>query len=79
VALALVIARPIVHTVFLVLDIWGCYLVIGLRISCLVRPCVVAADGTQRPRHGVLPDIRIPAELVARARGERREGRRPVG
>ncbi|MER6735681.1 hypothetical protein [Streptomyces puniciscabiei] len=72
VALALVIPWPLVRTVFLVIDIWGCYFVIALHISCVVRPHVVAADGSLRLRYGVLLDIRIPAELITRARVERR-------
>ncbi|MER6980323.1 hypothetical protein [Streptomyces carpinensis] len=72
VALALVIPWPLVHTVFLVIDIWGCYFVVALHISCVVRPHVVAADGSLRLRYSVLLDIRIPARLIVHARVERR-------
>lgn len=72
VALALLIPWPVVHAVFLVVDIWGCYFVIALHASCVVRPHVVALDGSLRIRYGVLLEIRVPAELIARARLERR-------
>ncbi|WP_306185265.1 hypothetical protein [Streptomyces sp. MK5] len=72
VALALVIPWPVVHAVFLVIDVWGCYFVIALHISCVVRPHVVTADGSLRLRYGVLLEIRVPAELVVGARVERR-------
>ncbi|MCQ4043073.1 hypothetical protein ACFOSC_13375 [Streptantibioticus rubrisoli] len=72
VALALLIPWPVVHAVFLVVDIWGCYFVIALHASCAVHPHVVAADGSLRLRYGVLLEIRVPAELIARARLERR-------
>jgi hypothetical protein len=72
VALALVIPWPVVHTLFLVIDVWGCYFVIALHASCVVRPHVVAADGSLRLRYGVLLEIRVPAELIVHARLERR-------
>jgi hypothetical protein len=72
VALAVLIPWPVVHFVFLVIDVWGCYFVIALHISCVVRPHVVTADGSLRVRYGVLLDVDVPAQLVARARVERR-------
>jgi hypothetical protein len=72
VALALLIPWPVVHAVFLVIDIWGCYFVIALHASCAVHPHVVAADGSLRLRYGVLLEIRVPAQLIVRARLERR-------
>lgn len=72
VALALLIPWPVVHTVFLVLDIWGIYFIIALQASCVVRPHVVGADGSLRVRYGVLLEIRVPAERIASVRADRR-------
>ncbi|MFD7663588.1 hypothetical protein [Streptomyces sp. NPDC059788] len=68
VALAFLIPWPVVHAVTLVLDIWGCYFVIALHASCVVRPHVVGADGSLRLRYGALLDIRIPADRIASVR-----------
>lgn len=77
VALALIIPWPVVHSVFLVLDVWGIYFVIALQASYAVRPHVVRADGSLLLRYGVLMEIAVPAERIVRARAERRspEGR----
>ncbi|CCK25120.1 hypothetical protein BN159_0741 [Streptomyces davaonensis JCM 4913] len=72
VALAFLIPWPVVHAVTLVLDIWGCYFVIALHASCVVRPHVIAPDGSLRLRYGVLLDIRIPADRVASVRQDRK-------
>lgn len=72
VGLALVIPWPVVHAVTLVLDIWGCYFVIALHASCVVRPHVIGADGSLRLRYGVLLDIRIPADRMASVRLDRK-------
>jgi hypothetical protein len=72
VALALVIRWPVVHDVFLVLDVWGCYFIIALHASCVVRPHVVYADGSLRLCYGVLLEIVVPAERIAQVRLERR-------
>ncbi|MFB1045465.1 hypothetical protein [Streptomyces chrestomyceticus] len=72
VGFAFLIPWPVVHAVTLVLDIWGCYFVIALHASCVVRPHVVGADGSLRLRYGALLDIRIPADRVASARREQK-------
>ncbi|QXE39311.1 hypothetical protein KQY30_21720 [Streptomyces sp. GMY02] len=72
VALALVIPWPVVHAVTLVVDIWGCYFVVALHASCVVRPHVIGADGSLRLRYGALLDIRIPAGRIASVRLERK-------
>ncbi|MFE7127338.1 hypothetical protein [Streptomyces sp. NPDC057617] len=72
VALALLIPWPVVHAVTLVLDIWGCYFVIALHASCVVRPHVIGADGSLRLRFGALLDIRIPADRIASVRLDRK-------
>ncbi|GCD40978.1 hypothetical protein GKJPGBOP_00631 [Streptomyces paromomycinus] len=72
VGFAFLIPWPVVHAVTLVLDIWGCYFVIALHASCVVRPHVVGADGSLRLRYGALLDIRIPADRVASVRREQK-------
>lgn len=72
VALAFLIPWPMVHAVTLVLDIWGCYFVIALHASCVVRPHVIGPDGSLRLRYGGLLDIRIPAGRVASVRQDRK-------
>ncbi|MFE9613796.1 hypothetical protein [Streptomyces sp. NPDC006012] len=72
VALALLIPWPMVHAVTLVLDVWGCYFVVALHASCVVRPHVIGADGRLRLRYGALLDIRIPADRIASVRLDRR-------
>lgn len=71
VGLAFLIPWPVVHAVTLVLDIWGCYFVIALHASCVVRPHVAGADGSLRLRYGALLDIRIPAGRIASVRLDR--------
>lgn len=72
VGLAYLIPWPVVHAVTLVLDIWGCYFVIALHASCVVRPHVIGADGSLRLRYGALLDIRIPADRIASVRLDRK-------
>ncbi|WAZ26131.1 hypothetical protein STRCI_007680 [Streptomyces cinnabarinus] len=72
VALAFLIPWPVVHAITLVLDIWGCYFVIALHASCVVRPHVIAPDGALRLRYGALLDIRIPADRIASVRQDRK-------
>ncbi|MEU1300643.1 hypothetical protein [Streptomyces shenzhenensis] len=72
VALALLIPWPVVHAVTLVLDIWGCYFILALHASCVVRPHVIGADGSLRLRYGALVDIRIPADRIASVRPDRK-------
>lgn len=72
VALALLIPWPLVHAVLLVFGVWGTLFAVELHISCVVRPHLVGADGSLRLRYGALVDIRIPAELVADVRVNRR-------
>ncbi|WP_253195572.1 hypothetical protein [Streptomyces sp. JHA26] len=71
VALAHLIPWPVVHATTLVLDIWGCYFLLALHASCVVRPHVIGADGSLRLRYGALLDIRIPAHRIASVRPER--------
>ncbi|MFH8410250.1 hypothetical protein ACH4FX_36580 [Streptomyces sp. NPDC018019] len=72
VGLAFLIPWPVVHAVTLVLDIWGCYFVLALHASCVVRPHVIGPDGSLRLRYGALLDIRIPADRIASVRLDRR-------
>ena len=72
VALALVIPWPVVRNVALVIDVWGVYFVVALQVSCVVHPHVVRADGSLWLRYGVLMEVFVPAELIARVRLERR-------
>jgi hypothetical protein len=72
VALALVIPWPVVRTASLAIDVWGVYFVIALQVSCVVHPHVVRADGSLWLRYGVLMEIFVPAEQIARVRLERR-------
>ncbi|MBW1599742.1 hypothetical protein [Streptomyces sp. JJ38] len=71
VALALLVPWPVVHALTLVVDVWGCYFVVALHASCVVRPHVIGADGSLRLRYGALVDIRVPAERMAAVRLER--------
>ncbi|MEV5545915.1 hypothetical protein AB0L35_07200 [Streptomyces sp. NPDC052309] len=72
VALAFLIPWPVVHAVTLVLDVWGCYFVVALHASCVVRPHVIGADGSLRLRYGALLDIRVPADRIASVRLDRK-------
>ncbi|MGW3201207.1 hypothetical protein ACWDBD_43005 [Streptomyces sp. NPDC001118] len=72
VALAYLIPWPVVHAATLVLDIWGCYFLLALHASCVVRPHVIGADGSLRLRYGALLDIRIPADHIASVNLDRR-------
>jgi hypothetical protein len=72
VALAYLIPWPVVHVATLVLDIWGCYFLLALHASCVVRPHVIGADGSLRLRYGALLDIRVPADRIASVRLDRR-------
>ncbi|MFV5995263.1 hypothetical protein ACNPQM_23135 [Streptomyces sp. NPDC056231] len=71
VALAYLIPWPVVHGAMLVLDIWGCYFLLALHASCVVRPHVIGADGSLRLRYGALLDIRIPVDRIASVRLDR--------
>lgn len=72
VALAYLIPWPVVHLVFLAVDVWGIFFVVGLQASCVVRPHVAGPDGSLRVRYGALVDIRVPAERIVSARVDRR-------
>ncbi|WP_240649436.1 hypothetical protein [Streptomyces sp. Z26] len=71
-ALALLIPWPLAHALTLAVDLWGCFLVLALHASCVVRPHVVGADGSLRLRHGALLDVRLSAAAVAAVRADRR-------
>ncbi|MFB8212953.1 hypothetical protein [Streptomyces sp. NPDC056010] len=77
VGLALLIPWPVVHRVFLVLDLYGLVLVLALHAACVTRPHVVRPDGSLRIRYGALFDLVVPRDAVASARVDRRypEGR----
>ncbi|MGV9451681.1 hypothetical protein [Streptomyces sp. NPDC003635] len=77
VAVAFLIPWPVVHAVTLVLDVWGCYFILALHASCVVRPHVIGADGSLRLRYGALLDLRVPADRIASVRQDRKfpEGR----
>ncbi|WP_330176077.1 hypothetical protein OG875_22800 [Streptomyces sp. NBC_01498] len=72
VALALLIPWPLVHMIFLVLDVYGVLMVLALHASCVTRPHVVGADGSLRVRWGALFDMPIASGLITSARVERR-------
>ncbi|MFI1399225.1 hypothetical protein [Streptomyces sp. NPDC020681] len=72
VALAVLIPWPLVHSITLVIDVYGVLLMVALHASCVTRPHVVEADGSLRLRYGALFDLRIPADRIVRARVERR-------
>ncbi|NED10961.1 hypothetical protein G3I33_05550 [Streptomyces sp. SID9124] len=77
VVLALLIPWPVVHLVFLVLDLYGVVLVTALHAACVTRPHVVRPDGSLRIRYGALFDLVVPRDAVVSARVDRRypEGR----
>ncbi|MEV5605144.1 hypothetical protein AB0L33_27275 [Streptomyces sp. NPDC052299] len=77
VGLALLIPWPVVHRVFLVLDLYGVLLVLALHAACVTRPHVVRPDGSLRIRYGALFDLVVPRDAVASALVDRRypEGR----
>ncbi|MEO3752708.1 hypothetical protein [Streptomyces sp. B6B3] len=72
VALAFLIPWPLVHRLLLVLGVWGCYFVVALHASCVVRPHVVGADGSLRLRYGALVGVAVPADRIASVRRDRR-------
>ena len=72
VVLAYLIPWKLLHSVTLVVDLWGVYFVLALHASCVVRPHVIGVDGTLRLRYGALLDVRIPAGRIASVRLERR-------
>ncbi|MET8556207.1 hypothetical protein ABZV64_14770 [Streptomyces sp. NPDC004959] len=71
VALAVVIPWPWLHALTLVVDLWGCWYVLALHASCVVRPHVLRSDGSLRLRYGPLLDITVPASHVATLRADR--------
>ncbi|MGW3490994.1 hypothetical protein [Streptomyces sp. NPDC001054] len=71
VALALVIPWPWLHALTLVVDLWGCWYVLALHASCVVRPHVLRADGSLRLRYGALLDVTVPAAQLATLRAAR--------
>lgn len=77
VGLALLIPWPVVHLVFLVLDLYGVVLVTALHAACVTRPHVVRPDGSLRIRYGALFDLVVPQDAIASVRVDRRypEGR----
>ena len=72
VALAFLIPWPLVHRVLLVLGLWGCYFVVALHASCVVRPHVIGPDGSVLLRYGALLRVAVPADRIAAVRLDRR-------
>ncbi|MFI9588367.1 hypothetical protein ACIHCQ_42820 [Streptomyces sp. NPDC052236] len=72
VALAMVIPWPLVHSITLVIDVYGLVLMIGMHACCVTRPHVVGTDGSLRIRYGALFDLRIRPEDIIHARVDRR-------
>jgi len=72
VTLAYLIPWPLVDHAVLAVDLWGCFFILALQASCVVRPHVVSVDGSLRVRYGALIDIHVPADRIASVRVERR-------
>ncbi|GAA4292088.1 hypothetical protein GCM10023086_01710 [Streptomyces venetus] len=64
---------PTVHAVFLLLDLYGVVIVVGLHASSVVRPHVLDVEGgSLRIRRYVHVDLRVPLERIGSARRELR-------
>jgi hypothetical protein len=72
VALAVLIPWPLVHSITLVIDVYGVLLMVALHASCVTRPHVTGPDGSLRIRYGALFDLRIRPEDIVHARVDRR-------
>lgn len=72
IVLAWAIPWPLLHTILLVMDVYGVVLLLALHAACVVRPHLVGCDGSLRIRYGVLFDLHVPATALAAARVERR-------
>ncbi|MGA5900167.1 hypothetical protein [Streptomyces venetus] len=64
---------PTVHAVFLLLDVYGVVIVVGLHASSVVRPHVLDVEGgSLRIRRYVHVDLRVPLERIGAVRRELR-------
>ncbi|MFI6579668.1 hypothetical protein [Embleya sp. NPDC050493] len=63
--------RPVVHSVFLVVDIYTVLFLFGLHAAAVTRPHVLA-DGVLRVRRAAHVDIRVPLDRIASIRRETR-------
>ncbi|MGW7274638.1 hypothetical protein ACWGH5_29470 [Streptomyces sp. NPDC054864] len=61
---------PTLHTITLIIDVYGVVLMLGIHAASVTRPHVLSADAL-RVRHGAHRDLRIPLALIASASGER--------
>ncbi|MER5468960.1 hypothetical protein [Streptomyces sp. NPDC002685] len=72
VALSYLLANwPVVHTVFLVIDVYTVLFVLGLHAASVTRPHVLA-DGTLRVRQAAHIDVHVPLHQIASIRREAR-------
>ncbi|MET4647528.1 hypothetical protein ABID95_007297 [Streptomyces atratus] len=72
VALAYLLANwPVVHTVFLVVDVYTVLFVLGLHAASVTRPHVLA-DGSLRVRQAAHIDVHVPLHQIASIRREAR-------
>ncbi|MFJ1744927.1 hypothetical protein ACIOJD_01610 [Streptomyces sp. NPDC088116] len=62
---------PVVHTVFLVIDVYTVVFVLGLHAASVTRPHVLA-DGTLRVRQAAHIDVHVPLGQIASIRREAR-------
>ncbi|WP_392972283.1 hypothetical protein [Streptomyces sp. LN245] len=60
---------PVVHTVFLVVDVYTVLFVLGLHAASVTRPHVLA-DGVLRVRQAAHIDVHVPLDQVASIRRE---------
>jgi len=71
VAVLYLVSWPVLHTIMLVLHVYAVTLTLGLIAAALTRPHVIGG-GHLRLRYGAGFDLRVPLELVAGVRIERR-------
>jgi hypothetical protein len=61
--------RPVVHAVFLALDVYTVLFLLGLHAASVTRPHILA-DGVLRVRQAAHVDIRVPLGRIASVRRE---------
>ncbi|MFI5751415.1 hypothetical protein ACIBBE_37220 [Streptomyces sp. NPDC051644] len=70
VALSYVLANwPVIHAVFLAVDVYTVLFVLGMHAAALTRPHVLA-EGVLRVRQAAHVDIRVPVAQIASIRRE---------
>ncbi|WP_411129267.1 hypothetical protein [Streptomyces sp. x-19] len=70
VALSYLLAEwPVVHAVFLVVDVYTVLFILGIHAAAITRPHVLA-DGALRIRQAAHVDIRVPLDQIASIRRE---------